>query len=118
MDLEAWQVVLACIAACLGGGGLARILTVGAANRRTDAVTLAESYGHVIDRLEADLARQGRELAGLRDHITELLKLIGGRDAEILGLRAELAEERGESSRLRQRVSDLEAREAARRHTD
>jgi chromosome segregation ATPase len=93
---------------------LPRLFTVRADNRRTDARTLAESYGHVIDRLEKQTDSQGREIEALRDQVTSLMKLIGTRDQELAHLRGELTAERAENVRLRERVGQLERQIATR----
>jgi chromosome segregation ATPase len=89
---------------------LPRLLTVRSDNRRTDAKTLAESYGHVIDRLEKQTDAQGKEIVALRDQVTSLMQLIGTRDQELASLRGELTAERAENARLRERVGHLERR--------
>jgi septal ring factor EnvC (AmiA/AmiB activator) len=93
---------------------LPKLFMVRSTNRRTDARTLAESYGHVIDRLEKQTDSQGHEIVALRDQVTSLMKLIGTRDAELSALRTELAAERAENSRLRGRVEQLERQQAER----
>lgn len=107
MTVQLWQAAAIIVAAGLGGG-LWRLLTVPARNRRTDAVTMTRAYGHVIDRLEETVDRQGKEIAGLRDHVTELLRLIGARDSEIAMLRHE-------NDTLRDRIVVLEAKVGRRR---
>jgi polyhydroxyalkanoate synthesis regulator phasin len=103
MTVELWQAALAMLAPLLLAASVAmpKILTVRAANRRTDAVTLATAYGHAIDRLEG-------EVTALRDQVTNLMGLVGTRDSEIATLRAELATERAEKTMLRGRVDELE----------
>jgi septal ring factor EnvC (AmiA/AmiB activator) len=87
---------------------LPKLFMVRSTNRRTDARTLAEAYGHVIDRLEKQTDSQGREIEALRDQVTSLMKLIGTRDQELAHLRGELTAERAENARLRTRVDQLE----------
>jgi septal ring factor EnvC (AmiA/AmiB activator) len=85
-----------------------KLFMVRSTNRRTDARTLAESYGHVIDRLEKQTDDQGAEIRALRDQVTSLMQLIGTRDQELAMLRGELTSERAENGRLRTRVEQLE----------
>ena len=116
MKVELWQALAALGPLLLAAAvALPKVLTVRATNRQTDAKTLATAYGGVIDRQGEEIGRQGVELAALREHVTELLKLINGRDEEILVLRRELAAEREEKAVMRQRVETLEAKVGGRR---
>jgi regulator of replication initiation timing len=87
---------------------LPKLLTVRSQNRRTDAETLAISYGHIIDRLEKQVDAQAGEIKALRDQVTELMKLVGSRDQEVGTLQANLAEALAENTTLRAKVDQLQ----------
>lgn len=106
-----------------GGGGAVAFLRARAQNRRDDAEAsehregsaklLAEAYGVLVDDLREDIA----DLRKQRDHHVEELRALRGelhtvvaaKDAEITAMRLELANERAENGRLRERVTTLEA---------
>jgi septal ring factor EnvC (AmiA/AmiB activator) len=113
--LDYWPAVLPLVLALAIAAP--RLFTVRSENRRTDARTLAEAYGHVIDRLERQTDDQGQEIRALRDQVTSLMQLVGARDAELSSLRSELASERADNSRLRGRVEHLERQMADRTST-
>lgn len=101
MKVELWTLLLA----ALGGGGLVRLLSVRAQNRRTyaeadqleanSAVALAKAYSALIEDLRKGLSRQDEELKTLR-------AMVVARDEEIAAVRSE-------NGGLRERVAGLEA---------
>lgn len=94
----------------LAGGGLASLFRVGARNRRDDADSahvLAKAYALLVDDLKTTVHDQGNDIKELRE---EFRRVVVIKDQEIAALRQELANERAESGRLRQRVAELEAK--------
>lgn len=105
------------LAAVLAGSGLATVLVRGRSqNRRDDAEAderkatsaevLARAYATLVDDLRRDLNRQDAEIKVLRDELRSVTKT---RDVEIAAVRTELANERTENGRLRDRVAQLES---------
>jgi hypothetical protein len=112
--LDFWPVLIPLVLALAGVAP--KLFTVRAQNRRTDARTLAEAYGHVIDRLEKQTDAQGHEIRALREQVTRLMGLLGTRDQELITLRSELVAEQAINVQLRGRVEHLE-RQMADRNT-
>lgn len=109
MDIPIWQALIPLV---LGGviAALPKILTARSQNRRTDAATITEAYGHVIDRLEKQVDGQSAEIAALRDQVTKLMGLVGSRDAEVGRLNAENAQLRTQVDQLTAQVHRLPKR--------
>lgn len=112
MEVQLWQALIPLV---LGGviAALPKILTARADNRRTDAATLAEAYGHVIDRLEKQVDGHAGEIKALRDQATSLMELVNTRDRELGALRAENLKLRTLVEELQRQVSRM-----PRRHDD
>jgi septal ring factor EnvC (AmiA/AmiB activator) len=110
--LDFWPVLIPLVLALAAAAP--KLFTVRAQNRKTDARTLADAYGHVIDRLEKQSDSQGKEIEQLRNQITSLMTLLGARDQEVATLRGELKAERAENAQLRGRVEHLERQMADR----
>lgn len=82
-------------------------------HRAGSAKLLAEAYGLMVDDLREDIAdlrtqrdRQDQELTIVR---AELKTVTAVRNQEMAAVRLELAEERRENGRLRERVQQLES---------
>jgi chromosome segregation ATPase len=114
--IDFWPALLLPIGMALAAA-LPKLFMVRSQNRQTDAATMAEAYGHVIDRLEKQADDQGAEIRALRDQVTSLMGLLSGRDGELASLRSELASERSDNTRLRGRVEHLERQMADRSST-
>lgn len=137
VDPGFWSAVIAA-AGALTGGGVVSLLRIRGLRRRDDAETdehrsgsaklLAEAYGVLVDDLREDLrdarghiTRQDEELRLLRE---DLRTIVATKDQEIAAVRNELANERTENGRLRDRVATLEAKvialspQSGRRATD
>lgn len=111
MDTSTLEAVVAAggvVSAALVGGGASHLLRVRSQNTNDDANSaqvLAKAYSLLVDDLQKASVRQDQELKALRE---ELRRVVTNKDGEIAGLRHELAQERAESGRLRDRVVDLE----------
>lgn len=111
MDTSTLEAVVAAggiVSAALVGGGASHLLRVRSQNTNDDANSaqvLAKAYSLLVDDLQKASVRQDQELKALRE---ELRRVVSNKDGEIAGLRHELAQERAESGRLRDRVVDLE----------
>lgn len=82
MRLEAWQGLLALLAAGLGGGGIAGLFRVRSLNRKDDAnsaVLLAGAYAKLIDQLEHRIKSLELENSELRVRVLHLEERLDGR---------------------------------------